>query len=454
MTERFFPLNIPMLQSIVDWSAHRTINGPDPSHGARPATDLARDLAGSVSPKGIGGAEALRRFDQIIVPATRAQDEAMNLAYVAAAPTPAALTFDIAVSAAEIFGGTWETGAGAIAAENQALRWISDLAGFPDTAGGVFVSGGTIGNLSALHAARERARDRNPGVKRWRLATTASAHSSIAAAAKVLDVDVCAVGTDDRGRMTGQALADAVGDVDDVFAVLATAGTTNAGIIDHLSAIADLCSEKRIWLHVDGALGLAAMASPSARPRFDGIDRADSFVVDPHKWLFAPYDCCALIYREPVYAAAAHSQIAPYLDQIDRDEWNPADYAIHLSRRVRGLPLWFSLATYGTDMYAAAIDKVLLTVAEIVAGIEASDVLELVEMPDLNVILYRRPDLDDEAMVRWAEAHRKAGTILCLPTSHDGAKVFRLCLVNPDTEAMKVLGVIGGGFPHLEEEEI
>ncbi len=447
MTDQFFPVDRPILRDIVTWSARRIVNGPDPSHGARPAADLEFDLAGSVCASGIGGAEALRRFDQIIVPATRAQDEAMNLAYVAAAPTPAALTFDLAVSAAEIFGGTWETGAGAIAAENQALRWIADLAGFPEEAGGVFVSGGTIGNLSALHAARELARKRRPEVQRWRMATSDSSHSSIAAAAKVMDVDVCWVPGDERYRMTGASLEAAIGDVDDIFAVVATAGTTNAGIIDDLSGIADVCQRRDIWLHVDGALGLAALASSKARSRFAGIERADSFVVDPHKWLFAPYDCCALLYREPAQATAAHAQIAPYLDLIDRGDWNPADYAIHLSRRFRGLPLWFSLATYGTDRYEAAIDKVLETVDEVVAGIRASNELELVDHPDLNVILYRRPDLGDDAMEEWAEAHRRAGTILCLPTKHEGGKVFRLCFINPDTRAEKVLATIVSDMP-------
>lgn len=432
-----------MLQEVLDWASSRIVGGPDPSHGARPAAALQDDLADSITRSGIGGSEALRRFTDIIVPATRAQDDAMNLAYVAAAPTPAALTFDLAVSAAEIFGGTWETGAGAIAAENQALRWIAGLAGFPAGAGGAFVSGGTIGNLSALHAARERARVRSPHVRRWRLAATTSAHSSVAAAARVMDVELCLVPGDEQGRMTGQALAEAIGSSEDVFAVLATAGTTNAGVIDDLPGVADVCEGRGLWMHVDGALGLAALASSSAAKRFSGIERADSFVVDPHKWLFAPYDCCALLYREPIYGAAAHAQIAPYLDQVDRDEWNPADYAIHLSRRVRGMPLWFSLATYGTDVYAAAIEQVLETVGELAAGIAASGALELVAEPDLNVILFRMVGFSESDMLTWSEHHRKAGSILCLPTKHHGEMVFRLCLVNPDTKAAAVLAVLG-----------
>ena len=131
--------------------------------------------------------------------------------------------------------------------------------------------------------------------------------------------------------------------------MVATAGTTNAGLVDDLTAAADAAAELGVWCHVDGAYGLAALAAPSARPRFAGIERADSFVVDPHKWLFAPFDCAALVYREPAVARAAHTQHAEYLEVLSGGRaWNPSDYAFHLTRRARGLPFWFSLATYGT----------------------------------------------------------------------------------------------------------
>ncbi len=442
MTKNVFELAESTLEMISHWAVNRIRSGPDPAAGARPASELELELAGSICASGIGAEAAMRRFTDVVVPATRAQDDPMNLAYVAAAPTPAAVTFDLAVSAAEIFGGTWETGAGAVHCENQALLWLAGLAGWPATAGGTFVAGGTLGNLSALHAARTNEAKKRERPTRWKVASSDQAHSSIVGAAAVLDVDIVEVPTGEHGRMDGVALAETLADEDGVFAVVATAGTTNAGVIDDLVSIADVCEKNDIWLHVDGAYGLAALASPTARKRFSGIERADSFIVDPHKWLFAPYDCCALVYRNPVFAVAAHSQVAPYLDQIDREAWNPSEYAIHLSRRVRGMPLWFSLATYGTDRYAIAIDRVLATAQEIARGIKAADHLELVLEPDLSVVLFRRPGFSEDDMKAWSERHRVAGTMLCLPTRHQGEMIYRLCLVNPWTESSEVLAVL------------
>ena len=172
------------------------------------------------------------------------------------------------------------------------------------------------------------------------MACTADVHSSIRVAARVLDVGIVEVPEDARGHLTGEALAATLADEpDDIFAVVASAGTTNAGLVDDLASVAVTCADHGVWLHVDGAYGGAALAAPSVRCLFDGVELADSFIVDPHKWLFAPYDCCALLYRDPEPARAAHSQAAGYLDQIDREAGNPSDLAIHMSRRARAAVL-------------------------------------------------------------------------------------------------------------------
>ncbi|MDO9352655.1 MAG: aminotransferase class V-fold PLP-dependent enzyme [Solirubrobacteraceae bacterium] len=428
----------------VAWAAGRVIRPTDPKTGARPSDDIAADAGPTITAEGMGAVAAMKVFDEVLVPATRAQDDPMNLSYIPSAPTRAAVGFDLATSAANIFAGVWEAGAGAIFAENEALAWIVGLLGWPEEAGGCFVSGGTSGNLSALMAARETASTKRGGrpAGGWKLACTADAHSSIRSAARVLDVEVVPVEGDERDHLTGAALAEVLDREPDVFAVVASAGTTNAGLIDDLDDIADVCEARGVWLHVDGAYGGAALAAPSVRDRFNGIERADSFIVDPHKWLFAPYDSCALLYREPALARAAHTQLAGYLDQLDRQAWNPTDLAVHLSRRARGLPFWYSLATHGTDRYTRAIEQTLTTARDVAAFIESAPTLRLVCEPELSILVFERPGWTDADYAAWSRRVADDCSLLCVPTKWRGRTVLRLAFINPDTRAGAVNDVL------------
>ena len=163
-----------LASSVIGYAVERLKTPKDPTWGARPADELAELLDGVISAEGIGGHRALSLFRDALMHACRPMDSPLHLAYVATAPTPAANLFDLVVSVSSIFGGLWEGGAGAIAAENQALEWLAGLAGFPDGAGGCFVSGGSAANLSALVTARHHARLRHgdPAGGRWRFATT------------------------------------------------------------------------------------------------------------------------------------------------------------------------------------------------------------------------------------------------------------------------------------------
>ena len=159
----------------MDWAEARVVRETDPKTTARSAEELREAAGQTVCAAGIGGLAALRVFKDVLEPATRAQDDPMNLAYVPSAPTRASVAFDFVTSAANVFGGAWETGAGAIFAENEALAWLVELLGWPRTAGGCFVSGGTSGNLSALVAAREAALARRGSrpAQGWQLVCTA-----------------------------------------------------------------------------------------------------------------------------------------------------------------------------------------------------------------------------------------------------------------------------------------
>ncbi|MCX8225976.1 MAG: aminotransferase class V-fold PLP-dependent enzyme [Sulfitobacter sp.] len=425
------------MTTILDWTRARISTGQNPKHGAQSFAELEPTLGQSITKDGIGGEAAFSLFTDVIVPSTRPFGHPTSLSYVASAPSAASLSFDAALGAAGIFAGNWDGGAGAIHAENQALAWLSDLAGWDDAAGGVFVAGGTLGNLCALHAARDWKSRRSARPDRWAILCSAEAHSSIAAAASVMDVDVIQIEADHTGRMS--AAAARAGFHPNVFAIVANAGATNCGAVDDINGLADLAEENDIWLHIDGAYGLAAIADPQTRPVFAGIHRAHSMIVDPHKWLFAPYDSCALVYRNAADAANAHGQSAVYLDAVDKTQWNPSDYALHLTRRARGLPFWYSLATHGTQAYGDAIATTIATAHALAKGISQIDGLDLLLGPQLSVVLFRPTRMSDDAMDAWAEQHRRSGALLCLPTTWQGQKVFRLCIVNPDTDPDDVL---------------
>lgn len=440
MTDDPFPFSADDVGRILSWVAGHIAKGPDPTNGARPVAALEAEMGGAISPGGLGAEEAFDLFTQVIQPATRPFGHPTSLSFVAAAPTRASLTFDAALGAAGIFAGNWDGGAGAIHAENQALRWLSDLAGWPDTAGGVFVAGGTLGNLSALHAARQWHRSRTDSTGRGAILCSSEAHSSIAAVARVMDAELIVVPASLEGRMSAKAAAGLI--TPQTFAIVANGGATNCGAVDDIAGLADLASAQGVWLHVDGAYGAAAMADPVMRPAFDGIERAHSLIVDPHKWVFASYDSCALIYRDARDGAAAHGQKAVYLDTVDAGAWNPSDYALHLTRRARGLPLWYSLATHGTDAYVAAIARTRLIAEQIAERIDAAPGLELLLGPNLTVLLFRPHHMEEAEMVDWAEAHRRSGALLCLPTRWRGEMVFRLCIVNPQTDPDHVMSVL------------
>jgi glutamate/tyrosine decarboxylase-like PLP-dependent enzyme len=252
-----------------------------------------------------------------------------------------------------------------------------------------------------------------------------------------MDVDPLLVPAVDE-RLTGDALAATLAadpDPASVFAVVVTAGTTNAGIIEDVDGVGRVAQDRDIWLHVDGAYGGAALLAPSARDRFRGIERADSLVVDPHKWLYAPFDCAALLYRDPALARSVHTQDASYLDVIHERpaEWNPSDYAFHLTRRARGLPLWFSLAVHGTDAYRDAIEAGLATTRAAAARIAAAPHLELVREPELSIVVFRRPGWSPADYQRWSEELLTAQIAFVTPSSWHGETVARFAFLHPGT---------------------
>ncbi len=439
-----------MVRSVLAYAENRLRMNPVPlDRGALPAMELYDRLEGLIRDAGRPPDEVLGVYASVIAPSVISADSPRFLGFIPAAPTKAALLFDMLVSCASIQGISWLEASGAIAAENTVLRLIADEAGLPSSAGGCFVSGGSAGNLSALAVARETAKKRlgsSLAGRRLRVVVGTDAHSSIVNTLRLLELDALVVDTPDH-RLTAATVQAAVGadpDPSDIAAVVCTSGTTNAGIVDDLAGVGAVAKENGWWFHVDGAYGGAGIFAPSLKHLYDGLGLADSFILDPHKWLFTPFDCCAVLYRDPELARAVHTQDASYLDVIHTSdgEWNPTDYAYHLTRRARGLPLWFSLAVYGVDAYREAIEVAATLARQTAELIRETEHLELIREPDLGVVLFRRIGWQADDYDTWAERLHRDQVAFIPPSKWDGETVGRFAFLHPDTSLEVVREVL------------
>ena len=428
-------------EEIFEYVRVRMDYDPAPLDSSKSEAELLSQAGQTVTEQGLGGLTALKLFEEVLAPATISTDHPGFLSFIPNAATEASSLFDLIVSASSIYGGSWMEGSGAVFAENQVLSWLAKEVGLPETAGGVFVQGGTVGNLSALVAARDAHREKlsKAGVNfTGRLAFVASkeAHSSLKSAAKVMDVDIVLAKPEENGKLMASSVQAvlAAAEPNSIFAIVATGGTTNFGIVDDLRGIGEVAQANKIWYHIDGAYGLAGILSPKYKHLFDGSELADSFIVDPHKWLFAPFDACALVYKTPALARASHTQHGEYLEILtDSGLWNPTDYSFGLTRRTRGLPLWFSLATHGIQKYREAIEANIDLAYEAAELIRGLDYLELVREPELSVVVFERKGWELQDYDRWSDKLLKDEIGFVVPSSHQGKPNTRFAIVNPLT---------------------
>ena len=248
-----------LVDSVLEYSRRRILGTDTPLDKPLSETELRRLVGATVTENGIGASRTLALFEHVLAPACITSDHPQYLAFIPNAPTKAATAFDLVVSATAVYSGSWMEGSGAVHAENEVLTWLANEFGMPRGAGGAFVQGGTIGNLSALVAARDHAKRTRTDAgtelpARWTILCSAEAHSSIGSAARVMDVDVVTVAPSDDGVLHGEAVREALERLGaSVFAVVATGGSTNFGIVDDIASIAALKADFDFWLHVDGA---------------------------------------------------------------------------------------------------------------------------------------------------------------------------------------------------------
>ncbi|MDO8362825.1 MAG: aminotransferase class V-fold PLP-dependent enzyme [Actinomycetota bacterium] len=401
---------------------------------------LDANLAGSITDEGLGLDDAWRVFNDVVVPQNLGLDSERFLAFIPLSPSVAGIWMDAICSTANFSAESWLEGAGAIAAENQVIALLARTAGMPEGAAGCFMSGGSIGNLSALAVAREQAAGRRTVV------VADTAHASIDNALHLLGLEALEVPTGPECRLTGEAILATIADRRDIAAIVAAGGSTNAGVVDDLAGCADVAEALGAWFHVDGAYGLSAMLLPELRERFAGIERADSFIVDPHKWLFAPAGSCALVYRRPWLARQVHTQHGPYIEALRTDDeaYNPCDLGYQLTRRASGLPVWFALTLHGVEAHREAIRHGIRLAHLLADALDECEHTELLMRPQLGVVLFRRQGWGRDEWAQWAATMLREQVAFVVPTTYRGEAVGRVVFMHPRTPVAVVSELMAG----------
>ena len=290
------------------------------------------------------------------------------LAYVPSCPTFPALLGDWIATGYNFFAGVWPVAAGPNQIEMVVLEWFREWMGMPPDSSGLLTSGGSGANLTALVAARHAAVEKGGDIRKLVVYTSAHAHSSVVRAAWIAGIsrdNVHVAQMDDLFRIDTDSLervvsADRKAGLEP-FAVVASAGTTNTGSVDPLHAIADFCEREKLWLHIDAAYAGFAALTVEGKKMLSGIERADSLTLDPHKWLFVPFECGCLMVRDPAALTDAFRIMPEYLKDVEagEEEVNFADRGEQLTRYSRALKIWMSVSYFGTEAISRAIQDAM-----------------------------------------------------------------------------------------------
>jgi aromatic-L-amino-acid/L-tryptophan decarboxylase len=321
---------------------------------------------------------------------------------------------DLLASGFNVFTGSWTGGSGPSTVELVVVDWLRSICGLPEGSEGVLVTGGSVASLVGLAAARTA---RGPGV----VYVSPEGHASVARAARLLGLEprVLPVLTADAVRAAGDESA---------IAIAATAGTTSTGAVDPLDELAEL----DLWLHVDGAYGAPAVLTERGRAALAGLERADSLVLDPHKWLFQPYEIGCVLVREPELLERTFTLSGAYLRDTLGGEVNFRNRSVQLTRGGRALKLWLSLRTFGLAAFRDAIAHGIALAEHAEALLRERPGWEVVSPAQLAIVCFRR-DGDDDLQTRLSAAMVADGFAAPSTTEVDGRVALRLCTINPRT---------------------
>jgi aromatic-L-amino-acid/L-tryptophan decarboxylase len=356
-----------------------------------------RDRLDSALPtKGIDFDGLLEVFRETIIPFSRQNAHPRMFGYVQSPGTPVAAFADLLASTLNANLTVWRSAPAPVEMERLTIDWIRQVLGFNAEAGGLFVSGGSMANLAAIATARQ-AKDHSSG--RLRIYASSETHFSVAKAAALLGIgrqNVRHVAVDERFRIrVDDLVAKITADLEEgyvPFCVVANAGTVNTGAVDSLTEIREVANRFQLWMHGDGSYGALAVLAKSAHGLFNGIERADSVALDPHKWLYLPVDVGCVIYRAPEIARSAFAHEAEYT-RIIGEEADEAfafwDYGPELSRRFRALKVWMLLKGVGLDSLSEAIESNLACARYFESMVRASDDFEMVAPVELSIFCFR-----------------------------------------------------------------
>ncbi|MDO4289544.1 MAG: aminotransferase class V-fold PLP-dependent enzyme [Eubacterium sp.] len=332
--------------------------------------------------------------------------------------------------------------------EKKLIRWMCELAGYPEGSGGLFVSGGSIANLTALTAARD-AKLKTEDLPKGVVYLSDQTHASVAKALHIIGLgldQIRKLGTKADFTLNTSELEAAI-EIDLAqgkipVAVVASAGTTNTGSVDPLDEIADICRHYGLWMHVDGAFGASALLSEAQKSRLSGIEYADSLSWDAHKWMLQSYGCSVLLVRNQKHLVKSFAAHPEYLKDAEAAEGLPEfwDLGPELTRPARGLKLWFTLQTLGSQAFAGAIDHGC-ALAELAEKIVASRPgWEIVSPASLGILNFRcvgggdlSAETQDSLNQEIARRVTESGFAQVFTTELRGRKVIRLCIINPET---------------------
>ncbi len=427
------------VDALVDWLT----DGSQPPLRRASAEEMRARLGGPAPAKPHPYEDIVARLFTDVLPHMSRTGHPRFFAFVPGNGTWPGALGDLIASACNIYAGSWMESAGPSQVELELLGWFKDWLGYPVGATGALVTGGSAANITALACAREaRVGSMRDDVVAY---VGDQAHSSLARAARILgfrpnQVRVLPVGDD--FRLAPETLAQAI-DADvavgrtPLFAAL-SAGATNTGAVDPLRPLVEVCGERGVWCHVDGAYGGFAVLSKRGRELLDGIALADSIALDPHKWLYQPYECGCLLVRDRNSLKRAFEIIPDYLKDAEAadGEVNFADLGLQLSRTSRALKLWVSLHAFGVDAFREAIERSLDLADHASRRIDEDDALELAAPASLGVVCFRRQfgDTDEEEAellnAGLVAALEESGLGLVSSTRLRGRYAIRLCILN------------------------